>query len=149
MPDFRKAARIGSQKPASARERSVAGPSRLDHEERFVMTRFPLAVHHDGTGPNAPPEELQQSIADTEAFDTRAKDSGAFVFRAHLHGVESATVACKSSDDHQVTDGPYSAAKETLSCLWIISAADADAALEWARQATAACRMAVEFRALA
>lgn len=81
------------------------------------MTRFPLAVYHDGTGPNAPPEELQQSIADMEAFDTRAKDSGAFVFRAHLHGVESATMVCKSCDDYQATDGPYSGDGEILSGL--------------------------------
>jgi hypothetical protein len=55
----------------------------------------------------------------------------------------------KSVDGYQVADGPHSAAKEVRAGFWIISAADADAALEWARQATAACRMVVEIRALA
>ncbi|MBS2963578.1 hypothetical protein KGA66_11005 [Actinocrinis puniceicyclus] len=35
----------------------------------------------------------------------------------------------------QIIDGSYSADKETLAGLWIISAADEDAALEWARLA--------------
>jgi hypothetical protein len=50
---------------------------------------------------------LQQSIAEMEAFDARTKDAGAFVVRALLHGVESATVVRECVDGYQVTDGAY------------------------------------------
>ena len=113
------------------------------------MTQYLLAVHHDGTGPDISPEELQQSLADMGVFDTKLKDSGAFVFRGRLLGVESATVVRQSGSDYPVTDGPYAAAKEYLGGFWIISAADPDTALEWARQATAACRLAIEIRPFA
>ena len=50
---------------------------------------------------------------------------------------------------HHDGTGPYTAAKENLGGFWITSAADPDTALKWARQATAACRMAVEVRPFA
>ena len=113
------------------------------------MTQYLLSVHHDGTGPDISPEELQQSFPGIGAFTAKLMDSGAFVFIGRLLGVESATVVRRSGDDYPVTDGPYIESKENLHGFWIINAADQDTALDWARQATAASRLAIEIRPFA
>ena len=46
----------------------------------------------------------------------------------------------QSGGDFLITDGPYTETKEHLGGFWIINAADLDAALEWAKLATVACR---------
>jgi hypothetical protein len=107
------------------------------------MTQYLLAVHHAGVFPDLPFEEWRESFADTGAFNDKLRDAGAFVFAGGLLP-ESATVVRKSGDDYLITDGPYTETKEHLGGFWIINAADLDAALEWARQATAACRVPVE-----
>jgi hypothetical protein len=70
-------------------------------------------------------------------------EAGAFVFAGGLLP-GSATVVRKSGDDFLITDGPYTETKEHLGGFWIINAPDLDAALEWARLATVACRVPVE-----
>jgi hypothetical protein len=45
-----------------------------------------------------------------------------------------------------ITDGPYLETKEHLGGFWIINVADLDAALDWAKQATVACRAPIEVR---
>ncbi|MGH3172054.1 MAG: YciI family protein [Trebonia sp.] len=113
------------------------------------MTRYLLSVHHAGTGPDLSPEEMRQSFADVDAFNTRLTEAGGFVFAGGLAPVESATVVRQSGRDYLLTDGPYTETKEHLGGFWVISAADLDAALEWARLATAACRLPVEVRPFA
>ena len=45
-----------------------------------------------------------------------------------------------------MTDGPFAETKEQLGGFWVIKADDLDAALDWARKATVACRAPVEVR---
>lgn len=45
-----------------------------------------------------------------------------------------------------VTDGPYTETKEHIGGFWVLEVADMDAALEWGRKATVACRTPVEVR---
>ena len=71
------------------------------------------------------------------------KDAGAFVFAGGLLA-GAATVVRKSGDDFLISDGPYAETKEHLAGFWIIDAADLDVALEWAKLATAACRVPIE-----
>ncbi len=110
------------------------------------MSQYLLAVHHAGTGPDLSPEELQQSFLDVGAFNTKLMDTEAFVFAGGLLPVESATVVRQAGDEILVTDGPYAETKEHLGGFWVIEAPHLDAALAWARQATVACRLAVEIR---
>ena len=110
------------------------------------MTQYLLAVHHTGAFPGLPLQEWEQSFADTGAVNAKMRDAGAFVFAGGLLPAESATVVRKSGDDFLITDGPYTETKEHLGGFWIINAADLDAALEWARLATVACRLPVEVR---
>src|SRR5215469_9493526 len=107
------------------------------------MTQYLLAIHHAGVFPDLPLEEWQQSFADIGAFNDKLTDAGAFVFAGGLLP-ESAKVVRQSGGDILITDGPYTETKEHLGGFWIISADDLNAALEWARLATVACRVPVE-----
>ena len=83
--------------------------------------------------------------AGVNSLGDRMTDAGAFVFKGGLQGgAESATVVRQSGGDFLITDGPYAETKEHLGGFWIIDAADLDAALEWAKLATVACRVPVE-----
>ena len=107
------------------------------------MTQYLLAVHHAGARPDLPPEEWRQSFADVGAFNDRLTDAGALVFAGGLVP-ESSTVVRQSGGEFLITDGPYTETKEHMGGFWVISAADLDAALEWAKLATVACRLPVE-----
>src|SRR6202000_2900638 len=82
--------------------------------------------------------EMREAYADTDAFNDKLRDSGAFVFAGGLRPVESATVVRRYGEDFMITDGPFTETKEHLGGFWIISAADLDEALDWARQAAPA-----------
>jgi hypothetical protein len=107
------------------------------------MTQYLLAVHHGGGRPDLPAEEWRQSFSDVDAFNDKLTGAGAFVFAGGLLP-ESATVVRQSGGDFLISDGPYTETKEHLGGFWIISAADLDAALEWAKLATVACRLPIE-----
>src|SRR5215472_1637146 len=111
------------------------------------MTQYLLAVHHAGLFPDLPVREWEQSFADVGAVNARMRDAGAFVFAGGLLP-GSATVVRQSGDDFLITDGPYTETKEHLGGFWVISAADLDAALEWAKLATAAEQLPIEVRPL-
>jgi hypothetical protein len=110
------------------------------------MTQYLLAVHGADEDWERPPEEMRESYADTGAFNDKLQDAGAFVFAGGLHPAASSTVVRRPGDDFLITDGPYTETKEHLAGFWIISAADLDEALDWARQASVACRAPVEVR---
>jgi hypothetical protein len=107
------------------------------------MTQYLLALHAAGEFPDVPFEEWKQSFADCGAVIDKMKDAGAFVFAGGLLA-GAATVVRQSGDDFLITDGPYAETKEHLAGFWIINAADLDVALEWAKLATAACRVPIE-----
>jgi hypothetical protein len=110
------------------------------------MTQYLLALYMTDDY-HYSPEQTQQVWADVVALNDRMTDAGAFVFQDGLHGgSESATVVRQSGDDFLMTDGPYAETKEHLAGFWIINAADLDAALEWAKQATVACLRPIEVR---
>ncbi|HWG02717.1 MAG TPA: YciI family protein [Trebonia sp.] len=110
------------------------------------MTQYLLSVYHAGSGPDLSPDEMRQSFADVGALNTKLMDAGAFVFAGGLAPAGSATSVRASGGDILVTDGPYLETKEHLGGFWVINAADLDAALRWAREATVACRLPVEVR---
>ena len=110
------------------------------------MTQYLLALYRDYAVP-IPPEQTQQVWADVNALGGKLKDAGAFVFQGGMQGgPESATVVRQSGGDFLITDGPYSETKEHLAGFWIISAADLDEALEWAKLTAAAQQRPIEVR---
>ena len=107
------------------------------------MTQYLLALYRDYAVPSSP-ERTQEVWAGVNALGDKLTDAGAFVFKGGLLPAESATVVRQSGGDFLMTDGPYTETKEHLAGFWIINAADLDEALDWAKQATAACRIPVE-----
>jgi hypothetical protein len=68
------------------------------------------------------------------------------VFHAGLTSASSATVVRATGGEVSMTDGPYAETKEQMAGLWVIEAADLDAALDWAAKASAACERPIEVR---
>jgi hypothetical protein len=110
------------------------------------MAQYLLAVYYADRKHSA--EEFQRLCADVPALDAKMEDAGVFVFHGGVLAPESATVVRQSGGEFLRTDGPYTETKEHLAGFWIISAADLDAALEWARLLTVAHRRAVEVRTI-
>ena len=110
------------------------------------MPQYLMSVWHDDeydvdfTSP-----EAQRIGAQVGAFNDKLTGAGAWVFGAGLLPASSATVL-RPGDGVSMTDGPYAETKEQMGGFWVIEAADLDAALDWARQAAAACEGPVELR---
>jgi hypothetical protein len=113
------------------------------------MPQYLLAVHSSAESWERPDEQMQQSYADTAAFNDRLRETDAFVFVGGLLPPDSATVVRRSGSEYLTTDGPYTETKEHLGGFWVINAADLDEALDWARQASTACAEPVEVRPFA
>ena len=111
------------------------------------MTHYLLAVHSSESDYQTPPEDMEQAYADVDRFNTEVKSSGAWVYAGGLHAPSTATVVDSTKGgDPTVTDGPYAETKEHLGGFWVIESADLDAALDWAKKASAACGAPVEVR---
>jgi hypothetical protein len=74
------------------------------------------------------------------------QDQGAWVFGGGLMPIDQTTTVDNTGDRPIVTDGPYSESKEYLGGFWVIEATDLDRALEWATEASEACRAKIEVR---
>lgn len=116
------------------------------------MTHYLLTVHgpdelyaEDNYG-YASREEMEQSFADTSAFNDRLKAEGHWVFAGGLQSASTATVVDGQGEKPVVTDGPYLETKEFIAGFWVIEAPDLDVALRLAADASKACRGPVEVR---
>jgi hypothetical protein len=110
------------------------------------MTQYLLSVHVSQNDYDNPPEDTDKIYAAVDAFNAEVKSSGAWVFAGGLHAPDTATVVDATGGDVTVTDGPYAETKEQIGGFWVLEAADLDAALAWAKKASAACAAPVEVR---
>jgi hypothetical protein len=109
----------------------------------MAMAQYLMACYYGDQGFSQ--EEFAELCVDVPAFTEKVREAGAFVFQGGLVSpTTTATVVRKSGDDFLITDGPFAETKEHLGGFWIIDVADLDAALGWAKQATAAARVPVE-----
>ena len=109
------------------------------------MAQYLLSVHGSDTDPV--PDDVQDIYAAVDRFNTDLQASGWWVFAGGLHPAGTATVVdATGGGDPVITDGPYLESKEHLGGFWIVDVPDLDAALELARQGSAACNGAVEVR---
>jgi len=114
------------------------------------MTQYLLSVYGNEAELAAmPPEQMQQTFAQVDAFNKELQDSGSWVFAGGLHPTSTATVVREVDGRVVTTDGPFTETKEVLGGFWILTAPDLDAALAWARKATVACMGPVEVRPFA
>jgi hypothetical protein len=110
------------------------------------MKQYLLSVYHPEYGTPPPAAEMEQIMRDVQAVNEELRAAGAWVFAGGLHPSSTATVLQVSGNDVLTTDGPFAEGKEHIGGLWIIKAADLDAALGWGRKAARACRIPVEVR---
>jgi hypothetical protein len=89
--------------------------------------------------------EAQRVGAQVGALNEKLQSTGTWVYGNGLMPASSATVL-RPGDAVTMTDGPYAETKEQMGGFWVIDAADLDAALEWAKEAAAACEGPVELR---
>lgn len=110
------------------------------------MTQYLLSVYYE-EGVEPPSDEvIQQMYADVDELNQKMQDSGIWVFAGGLHTPDTATVVQSQDGEVLTTDGPFPEAKEQIGGFWIIEVDDFDSALDWASQATVACRGPVEIR---
>ena len=109
------------------------------------MTQYQLAVYHP-EGEEPPGFDLDAVYRDVDALNAEMRASGAWVFGGGLHPSHTATVLQLRDGEVLVTDGPFVESKEHVGGFWVIEAPDLDAALEWGRKATRACRVPIEVR---
>ena len=106
------------------------------------MTQYLLSIYQpDGPTPDA--ESMARIAADLHRLNEQLRASGAWVFTGGLHAPDTATVVRR---DGMTTDGPYLEGKEHIGGIYVIAAADLDAALEWGRKAAAATGLPIEVR---
>lgn len=98
-----------------------------------------------GTGPGATPSEM----AAIDVFNSRIQTEGHWVFAGGLAAPSSATVIDNRGEEAIFTDGPFLESKEYLAGLWVVEAADLDAALKLAADGSKACNRKVEVRPFA
>ncbi len=110
------------------------------------MSQYLLSVYYE-EGQEPPSDEaIQQMYADVDAVNAKMREAGAWVFAGGLHTPDVATVVRSDNGTILTTDGPFPESKEQIGGFWVIEAADLDEALDWASQATVACRGPVEVR---
>jgi hypothetical protein len=114
------------------------------------MTHYLLTVHGPtemGEFGGYPSKEvMEESFAETGAFNDRLKDEGYWVFAGGLKSADTASVVDGQGGAPVVTDGPYLETKEVIAGFWVIDAPDRDVALRLAAEGSKACRGTVEVR---
>ena len=110
------------------------------------MAEYLLSVHHDYDTEFPSLEEMQPVFEAVDRFNQKLQAEGVWVFAGGLMPVEQATTVDNTGEQPIVTDGPYAESKEYLGGFWVINAPDLDAALDWAKEASRACRGKVEVR---
>jgi hypothetical protein len=110
------------------------------------MTQYLVAIHHpDDFEPFSETEETHRDIRD---LNVAMKAAGVVVFVGGLDSAGAAKAVRKKPDGGLlVTDGPYIETKEHIGGFWVLELPNMDAALEWGKRATVACRAPVEVRA--
>jgi hypothetical protein len=110
------------------------------------MRQYLLSVHMVEGEPAPPDDEMHRVYAAVDTFNAELQSAGAWVFAGGLYPPATATVVRGQGGQVITTDGPFAEAKEQLGGLWVIEAADLDAALDWAAKGSAACGAPVEVR---
>ncbi|PPJ22593.1 hypothetical protein C5E45_26070 [Nocardia nova] len=106
------------------------------------MPQYLLSIYQPDSGaPDA--ATMDRIAAELHRLNEELRDSGSWVFTGGLHAADSATVV---RADGLITDGPYLEGKEHIGGIWVITAADLDAALAWGRKAAAATTLPIEIR---
>ncbi len=109
------------------------------------MPQYLVAVQHPENFEL--PADAEAMMNDIHALNREMIAAGVRDFAGGLQPANKAKSVRKQSDGKLVvSDGPYLEAKEHVGGVWLLTCADMDEAMEWARKATVACRVPVEVR---
>ncbi len=106
------------------------------------MTQYMFSVIHGEL--DYSDDELQRIVAAVDAFNEKYKDIT--VFAGGLEAPDTSTKVDGTGDSVVITDGPFLETKEHLGGFWVLEAADLDAALKLAGEASKACALPLEVR---
>ncbi|MQA79460.1 MAG: YciI family protein [Streptosporangiales bacterium] len=107
--------------------------------------KFLLLLYGDEAADAAMPvSEQRRIIGEHEEFTDRLREDGVYVSGEALDQSSSA----KTLRDDVVTDGPFAEAREQMGGVYVISCADIDQALAYAKQVPRSPGLAVEVRPL-
>ncbi len=93
-------------------------------------------------------EQMQQSMADTDAFNRKLEEKGYLVTADGLEAPSTAVIVDGMGEKPLFTDGPFAEAKEYMAGFWVIDVPTRDIALDLAAEASKACIGKVELRAM-
>ena len=110
------------------------------------MTQYMFSVNSVAGEADPTGDDLQRLYAQVDAFNTKVRDAGIWVFGGGLEPIETTTTVDATGAEPIITDGPYAEAKEWIGGFWILELPDLDAALKLAVEASAACEGRVEVR---
>lgn len=115
------------------------------------MTQYMISVGHDTaeapTMETMDPAVIQPILDAVDAFNTKLRAAGAWVFAGGLNPIQTAVTVDNTGGTPLISEGPNAQTQEYLGGFWVIEASGPDAALEWAKDASRACASRVEVRA--
>ena len=107
------------------------------------MPQYLMSMYQPAVG-TPDPAAMARISAELHRLNEELRDQGSWVFTGGLDPADAAAVV---RADGVVTDGPYLEGKEHIGGLYVITAPDLDAALEWGRRVAAATTLPIEVRA--
>jgi hypothetical protein len=110
------------------------------------MSQYLIGVYNAPDTRSRPREEMTEIVAAVGEVNQQAMDAGSFVFAGGLHDQSATTTVHPNRGKPELSDGPYLESKEYLGGFWVIEVPDLDAALDFAREASVACREVLEVR---
>lgn len=112
------------------------------------MPEYLLSVHatpaEEADQAEMEAESMARLFAQVDAFNSEVQAAGAWVYANGLQPPASAQVV--DAEAGTVTPGLRGESTHRLGGFWVIKAPDLAAALDWARNASAACESPVEVR---
>ena len=116
------------------------------------MSQYFLTLPHDSaeepTMESMDPAALQAVIAEVDAFNTRLRDEGAWLFAGGLHPPSTATTVDHVGGEPVHTDGPFVEAASYVGGFWVVEAASREQAVGYAEHASRVLHSRVEVREL-
>lgn len=107
------------------------------------MPQYLMSIYQPAAGIPGP-AAMARISAELHRLNEELRDQGSWVFTGGLDQIAGAAVV---RADGMVTDGPYLEGKEHIGGIYVITAPDLDAALEWGRRAAEATTLPIEVRA--
>ncbi|MGI5127270.1 YciI family protein [Pseudonocardia sp. CA-107938] len=104
------------------------------------MPQYLLSLYQPAGTPE--PAVMDRIAAELGRLNEELRDTGSWVFTG---GLDAGAAVVRA--DGMVTDGPYLEGKEHVGGVYVITAPDLDAALEWGRRVAVATTLPIEVRA--